>query len=143
MTALRIMMLVSAIDSDSRTYIISNIVHFRAWTGLKCRHQAELICRLERCILDSLVKSAGRTSDHLQNVQCTCNLAWRLAQHCHPRVNFFSSSCVLAIAVLESNPLELKLCLRSTFGVFLSLRLGITVNPLMPIFPWNFCERSS
>ena len=52
MTALRMMRLVSAIDSDSRTYIISNIVHFRAWTGLKCRHQAELICTLERCILD-------------------------------------------------------------------------------------------
>ena len=76
---------------------------------------------------------------HLALESLVSLVSWRLAQHCHPSINFFASRYTLAIVVLEGNPPELKLCPRSTFDVFLGLRPGITVESDHEIWSIGFC----
>jgi hypothetical protein len=64
-----------------RIYTLNNIVYLRARTSLKCRprlplgrSRTHLISALEKCILDSLEKAAGQTSDRLRNIFGACSL---------------------------------------------------------------------
>ena len=83
--------------------LFSNVLGFHSMTTQEERGWGHSVSALEKCILDSVAKSAGQTPDHLQNI----------AGACSPRGNNtarfkfqYSSTAYVRVACLITTPIS-------------------------------------